>query len=869
MRSAFTPSALPGLARAKARQNGTDTSAQPTRQKLFIDRAFDPTGARPRKGRHLCMQAAVGVIVVLFAAPALAVDVAARVNGPHPTGDEVEFAANAVGTGEITFTWDFGDGTESETSTEGTATHTYSEPGHYSVIVVARDESGVRSDSFLQTVHRPLPARPPTASSTIVFDRGRGRVCNVNADNDTMSCISTETFEVAFEVPVGDHPRTLAVSSDGTFWVANQDDATVSVLDGDGTLLHTIGFAPGSKPFGIAMNAGRGVAYVTLQGTGQLAELDLQNGAILRLVDAGPWATGVSVDPAGERVFVTRFISPVDRGEVVELDAEGLAVARTFGLVTDPGPDTEASSRGVPNYLRQVSVSPDGAYAWVPSKKDNTVRGAAIDGEPLTFETTVRTIVSYIDLVENEETLSKRFDFNNRSLGLSVAFSAIGDYAFVGLLGNNAVEVLDAYDSSIVSGAFGLGKAPDGLVLDDAGHLFVNSFLSRSVVVLDASGILASTDFALDVLTEVVVSVQEKLDKEVLFGKQVFYNADDPRMGKEGYISCAVCHLDGLEDGRIWDFTDRGEGLRNTTTLLGKRGIGQGRLHWSANFDEVQDFEHDIRGPFAGAGFLSDEQFNEGTRNTTLGDAKAGQSPELDALAAYVTSLDRVDPSPFRAAEGTLTESAWRGLDLFERLGCPSCHSGPDFTDSAEGLAHDVGTLTPLSGSRLGGPLEGLDTPTLRGIWQTAPYLHDGSAPTLYDVLLDRNEGELHGATLSLSPTELDDLVSYLLQIDNTALADEVGRPAPLDPLPGTGGAGEGGTGAESGTGGVDGSIAGSDSGGTGPVVGSGGGAAETVPAKNGGCSQSSSPSRSTSLAFAFLALCFGWIRRRRLGAHQ
>ena len=815
------------------------------------------------KGR--CMRSSLipcglGALIALLAPPALAVDVAARVNAPHPTGVDVEFAANAVGTGEVTFTWDFGDGTESETSTEGAATHSYSEPGHYSVIVVARDESGARSDSFLQTVHRPLPARAPTASSTIVFDRAQNRVCNVNADNDTVSCISAETFELAFEVPVGDHPRTLAVSQDGTFWVVNQDDASVSVLDRDGSLLHTIEFSPGSKPFGIAMNAARGVAYVTLQGTGQLAELDLSNGAILRLGGAGPWATGVSVDPSGERIFVTRFMSPSDRGEVVELDAQDLSVTRTFALVMDPGPDTEASSRGVPNYLRQVAVSPDGAYAWVPSKKDNTVRGAAIDGEALTFETTVRTIVSYIDLTQNEETLSKRFDFNNRTMGLSVAFSPIGDYAFVGLLGNNAVEVLDAYDGSIVSGAFGLGKAPDGLVLDDAGHLFVNSFLSRSVVVLDASGILASTDFALDVITEVVVSLQEKLDPEVLFGKQVFYNAEDPRMGKEGYISCAVCHLDGLEDGRIWDFTDRGEGLRNTTSLLGKRGIGQGRLHWSANFDEVQDFEHDIRGPFAGSGFLSDEQFNEGSRNTTLGDPKAGLSPELDALAAYVTSLDRVNPSPFRTAEGTLTESGWRGLDIFERLGCPTCHSGADFTDSVEGLSHDVGTITALSGNRLGGPLEGLDTPTLRGIWETSPYLHDGSAATLYDVLVDKNADERHGATLGLSPSELDDLVNYLLQIDNTALADEVGRPAPVDPLPGSGGAGDGGNGAAPGSGGVGGAQTGSG----GTALGTGGDASETGDPKSSGCSHSPRPSRSTSLAFGFLALCFGWVARRR-----
>jgi DNA-binding beta-propeller fold protein YncE len=781
---------------------------------------------------------ALGLLVGLVAAPALAVEVAARINAPHPTGVEVEFAANAVGTGEITFTWDFGDGTQSEPSTEGTATHVYAQPGHYSIIVVASDESSVRSQSFLQAVHRPLPARPPTASSTIVFDRGRNRVCNVNADNDTLSCISAESFEVEFETPVGDHPRTLAVSRDGTIWVANQDDASVSVLDGDGTLLHTIQLPPGSKPFGIAMNVARNVAYVTLQGTGQLAELSLANGAILRLVAAGPWATGVSVDPTGARIFVTRFISPIDHGEVVELSAEDLSIARTFDLVTDPGPDSEATSRGVPNYLRQVSVSPDGAFAWVPSKKDNTVRGVARDGQALTFETSVRTIMSYIDLNENQETLAKRFDFNNRTLGLSLAFSPIGDYAFVGLLGNNAVEVVDAYNGSIVSGTFELGKAPDGLVLDDAGHLFVNSFLSRTVVVLDAVGILTSTGFALGVLTEVTVSTQEKLDPEVLFGKQVFYNADDARMGKTGYISCAVCHLDGFEDGRTWDFTDRGEGLRNTTSLLGKRGIGQGRLHWSANFDEVQDFEHDIRGAFGGSGFLPDAQFNEGTRNTPLGDPKAGLSPELDALSAYVTSLDTVNRSPFRTAEGALTESGRRGLDTFERLGCPTCHSGADFTDSAESLVHDVGTMTALSGSRLTGPLEGIDTPTLRGIWETAPYLHDGSAPTLYEVLVARNPTELHGATLNLAQQELDELVSYLLQIDNRAREDEVRRPEPVEP-DGTG------------SGNAD---------GAGPAAADG---------KSGGCAYNPSSEQPNPLAFLFLTWCLGWAARRRRRAPE
>jgi len=786
---------------------------------------------------------AVALSVGLTSAPAHAIEVAARENPPYPTGVAVEFAANAVGNGELTFTWDFGDGTQSEPSSEGTTTHVYAEPGHYSVIVVAQDASRSRSDSFLQTVHRPLPARAPTASSTIVFDRGQNRVCNVNADNNTLSCLSADTFDLLFEVPVGAHPRTLAVSQDGTMWVVNQEDASVSVLNGDGDLLHTIALPRGSKPFGIAMNSARGVAYVTLQGTGQLAELDLLNGAVLRLVAAGPWATGVSVDPSGTRVFVTRLISPVDHGEVAELSAETLALARTIPLALDPGPDSEASARGVPNYLRQVAVSPDGAFAWVPSKKDNTLRGEARDGEALTFETSVRTIVSAIDLSTNQEDLGQRYDFNNRSLGLSIAFSSLGDYAFVGLMGNNAVEVLDTYEGSIVSGVFELGQAPDGLVLDDAGHLFVNSFLSRSVVVLDARGVLASTDFALELLAEVVVSAQEKLDPEVLFGKQIFYDAADPRMGKEGYISCAACHLDGFEDGRVWDFTDRGEGLRNTTSLLGKRGTGQGRLHWSANFDEIQDFEHDIRGPFGGTGFLPDAQFNEGTRSMTLGDAKAGLSPELDALSAYVTSLERVHESPWRSPDGTLTAAAWRGFDLFERLECPTCHSGADFTDSADSVLHDVGTITALSGNRLGGTLEGLDTPTLRGVWETAPYLHDGSAATLGEVLIDRNGSQLHGATLDLTQEELDDLVQYLLQIDNTARENEPGRPEPDPPIPGdgTGGSSNDGTGGSSAT----------------------GGASEPERSKARGCAYHRGAQQPSPFAFTVMTLGLVWVVRR------
>jgi len=113
-----------------------------------------------------------------------------------------------------------------------------------------------------------------------------------------------------------------------------------------------------------------------------------------------------------------------------------------------------------------------------------------------------------------------------------------------------------------------------------------------------------------------------------------------------------------------WNFTDRGEGVRNTTSLLGGRGDEGGMLHWTGNFDEVQDFEHDIRGAFGGTGFLSDQQFNSNNRNAPLGNPKAGLNPDLDNLAEYVRSLRELPRSPFKAAAGTYSDQAGQGARL-------------------------------------------------------------------------------------------------------------------------------------------------------------------------------------------------------------
>src|SRR5262249_20223176 len=112
-------------------------------------------------------------------------------------------------------------------------------------------------------------------------------------------------------------------------------------------------------------------------------------------------------------------------------------------------------------------------------------------------------------------------------------------------------------------------------------------------------------------------------------------------------------------------------------------------------------------------------------------------------------------------------------------LQCFTCHGGADFTDSAYGLLHDVGTLKPSSGKRLGGPLTGIDTPTLRGIAYTAPYLHDGSAADLGSVFNPANasDGTPNAAFRTLSSTQQNELLSFLTELDGAETAAPPGSP--------------------------------------------------------------------------------------------
>jgi cytochrome c peroxidase len=126
---------------------------------------------------------------------------------------------------------------------------------------------------------------------------------------------------------------------------------------------------------------------------------------------------------------------------------------------------------------------------------------------------------------------------------------------------------------------------------------------------------------------------------------------------------------------------------------------------------------------------------------------------------AFIMSVQAPD-NPFTTE--TPVDVKARGKAAWDKAACGTCHRGEALTDDR---FYDVGTLVTT-----GTVIDrreflfhgGLNTPSLLGIARTAPFLHDGSAPTLKARILMGKERDRHGLTSRLSEQEVDDLVAYV-----------------------------------------------------------------------------------------------------------
>ncbi len=623
----------------------------------------------------------------------------------------------------------------------------------------------------------PVVALPqsPHHSSTILVETSSGadRIWNVNPDNNTVS-VSGAQGNLIQEITVGKAPWAIAKAPDqNMILVTNKADGTISVIN-TATLQveNTILIGQATQPHGIVFSVSGQHYYVVLEATALVQKCDAVTHAVVASIPLSGTPRHLAMTYDDTRLLVSNFITPpvpgestadvdVDNGagQVFAIDPSNMTLTNTIAVLHDNRQRSESQGPGLPNYLNAPVVDFNNAYAFVPFKKDNIGTGSMRDNLPLTFDQTVRAGTAALSLSTNLE-VGIGIDWDNASMATGAAITGDNRYLLVALETSRELAIYDTIAGFELM-RLPTGRAPQGVALSTDGSIaYVHNFMDRSISRFDLTEMIQTRLPASNVLSSIPVVTNETLNSIIFTGKQLFYDAADDRLAADNYMSCASCHNEGSHDGRVWDFSSLGEGLRNTIPLNGRAGTGHGFLHWSANFDELQDFEAQIRALAGGTGLMANAEFNSGTTSQPLGDPKAGLSTDLDALAAYVSSLATFAPSPY-APDHVLSTEAQLGKQVFIDNNCASCHGGPNFTLSGDASnLTDVGTLKTVSGTRLFGLLNGLDIPTLRDVWSTAPYLHDGSAQTLQDAVNAHSS-----SVVNLTAQEVEQVTQYLLQI--------------------------------------------------------------------------------------------------------
>lgn len=636
------------------------------------------------------------------------------------------------------FIWSFDDGEMMEGSG---VSYTPRATGRISVQLTVENNDGQTdiASGTLVAVNAPLDAAPTWSSRLTRMD---DTLYAVLPDSDEVVVVRENTVADRWETC----QKPLAVSAaHGFVAVACETDA-VWVFDPTGSIVSTYDFPHGSRPAGVAVDPVLDSVVVALAGSGELFSWSWTEDAQQLAEIADPYGVAATTDA----VFSARYRSGDAAGQAWRVGDE----LAEFAIPKDLGPDSDTDARGLPTLLGVVAVSPDGLSLVVAGAKANVDRGLARDGRAYTAETATRSTLRVLDASTGEQLTRSLFD--NRDMVSAIAFTPMGDLLLVAHQGSGEVDILDPFTLTRVGGFQEVGVGLHG-VATDGKTAWVLAAWDRELIAYDLADPSAEVEVA-----RISLVGSEPLPPEVLAGGRIFHFAGDPRMSRDGYLSCGSCHPSGDQDGRMWDFTDRMEGFRNTQPMWALPPDGP--FHWSANFDELQDFEAAIRDHQNGIGFMADEYY--AATAESLGAAKAGFSPDLDALAAYMQSLvGQLPRSAHRETDGSWTAEAELGRQVFAAQGCDRCHSGEQMTDSGwnedgSPILHDVGTLLETSGDRLGEPLTGLRTPSLWGLHATAPYLHDGRAATVEDALA------AHG--IALSEPEFSSLVQYLLEIEAT-----------------------------------------------------------------------------------------------------
>nr|WP_307257625.1 beta-propeller fold lactonase family protein [Oikeobacillus pervagus] len=615
-------------------------------------------------------------------------------------------------------------------------------------------------------------------SNNILSTEKGDMIFTANMDINTVSITDVNKMKVLAEIPVGKEPVQLALSPDEkTLYVSCRYSGTVDLISvKDKKKIDTI--QVGNEPFGLLTSQDGQKLYVAKFREDSVSVINLHDQKIVNEIKVGDRPRTLALTADGKKLYVPQYLE----GTISVVDTKKEKVKKVIPLAESPDQSDRKKSQGIPNTLEQIVIAPDGKTAWVAHYLTN------ID-TPIHFEETVFPAISVIDLEKDKEIVDKRkelfaeinvTDKQNQTMIVSnpadIVFQSDGNKAYVVMSGSedlvvfdlkrggNAVQILRRIE----------GNNPRGAVISpDDQMIYVHNAMSHDIATIDTGGD-SSYARVKNAGDNMKLIKKDPLSPLVREGKTIFYSANSEEFATDitgnNWMSCVSCHSDGELNGLTLT-TPKGPRNLPSNVLTTETGL----FMWDGSRDDFTDYLITVQTEMGGMmKYKQNEPLPKDVQHM------------YDAMFAFLKepSSFPVPKSPYRE-NGKLSQVALEGKELFEGKGnCLSCHGGSMFTDSVKAVGkdhklttdrtdflHDIGTASSLDQPSDGdgraqftNPRDGksFDTPTLRGVWATAPYFHDGSAKTIEETI-ERHQYE---SAPNLTKGEIAKIAEYVRSIE-------------------------------------------------------------------------------------------------------
>jgi len=468
--------------------------------------------------------------------------------------------------------------------------------------------------------------------------------------------------------------------------------------------------------------AAGGKIYICNRFSCTVSEIDIDSGKITREVKTVREPVASAISPDGSLLYVNNFLPEGAADGKVKGACVSVISTETFTVMEN----IELPSGS--NALQGITLAPDGSHMVVT----HNLARYQIPTTQLQQGWINTSAISIIDIASNTCKGTVLLDEIDHAACGAWGVASSGKNLVVSHSGTHELSVIDwmelmdrirAYsDKDFISNDLRIltscrkrvavkGNGPrELLVIGD--KVYVNTYFSDILNILDLSKNSLS---CMNLNPSRAETPAERGEK--------YFN--DASLCFQGWQSCNSCHPGGARADAIdWDNLNDGIGnAKQTKSLLFSMQTPPSMISGIRS-----DAKASVR-----AGFIHIQMHNP-------------SEEVVNGVSEYLEKLQPVS-SPL-LKKGRLTSKARKGGKVFNEYGCSECHNGPFYTD---GKKHIIGRDVEFEG--------GWDTPTLREVWRTAPYLFDGRAATMEEVFTVHKHG-LEGKDISAE--EISQLVEYV-----------------------------------------------------------------------------------------------------------